>query len=53
MNSSHSMLTDWGLEHFPIESHRAILDVGCGGGKTISRLASIAAQAKVYGIDYS
>ncbi|HEY6269843.1 MAG TPA: class I SAM-dependent methyltransferase [Candidatus Acidoferrum sp.] len=36
-----------------MESHRAILDVGCGGGKTISRLASIVAQAKVYGIDYS
>ena len=34
MNSSHSKLTDWGLEHLPIESHRAILDVGCGGGKT-------------------
>jgi ubiquinone/menaquinone biosynthesis C-methylase UbiE len=53
MNSSHSKLTDWGLEHIPIENHRAILDVGCGGGRTVSKLASIAAQAKVYGIDYS
>jgi SAM-dependent methyltransferase len=53
MNSSHSKLTDWGLEHIPIENHRAILDVGCGGGRTVSKLASIAAQAKVHGIDYS
>jgi ubiquinone/menaquinone biosynthesis C-methylase UbiE len=53
MNSSHSKLTDWGLGHIPIENHRTILDVGCGGGRTISKLASIAAQPKVYGIDYS
>jgi len=53
MNSSHSKLTDWGLEHIPLENHRTILDVGCGGGRTVSKLASIAAQAKVYGLDYS
>jgi ubiquinone/menaquinone biosynthesis C-methylase UbiE len=32
MNSSHSKLTDWGLEHISIENHHTILDVGCGGG---------------------
>jgi ubiquinone/menaquinone biosynthesis C-methylase UbiE len=53
MNSSHSRLTDWGLQHIPIENHRVILDLGCGGGRTISKLASIARQAKVYGVDYS
>jgi ubiquinone/menaquinone biosynthesis C-methylase UbiE len=53
MNSSHSKLTDWGLEQIPIENHRAILDIGCGGGRTVSKLAAIAKQAKVYGIDYS
>jgi ubiquinone/menaquinone biosynthesis C-methylase UbiE len=53
MNSSHSKLTDWGLEHIAIENQRAILDVGCGGGRTVSKLASIAKQAKVYGVDYS
>ena len=53
MNSSHSELTDWGLEHNPIEKDLTILDVGCGGGRTISKLATIATQAKVYGIDYS
>jgi ubiquinone/menaquinone biosynthesis C-methylase UbiE len=53
MNSSHSKLTDWGLEHFSIENHHTILDVGCGGGRTVSKLAAIATQGKVYGVDYS
>ena len=30
-----------------------ILDVGCGGGRTLSKLATAATQGKVYGIDYS
>jgi 2-polyprenyl-3-methyl-5-hydroxy-6-metoxy-1,4-benzoquinol methylase len=51
MNLSHSKLTDWGLTHIPVEKHFAILDVGCGGGRTISKLAAMAAQGKVYGVD--
>ena len=53
MNSGHSKLTDWGLEHVSIEKHYTILDIGCGGGRTVSKLAAIAAQGKVCGIDYS
>jgi ubiquinone/menaquinone biosynthesis C-methylase UbiE len=53
MNSSHSKVTDWGLAHISIEKHYTILDVSCGGGRTISKLAAAAAQGKVYGIDYS
>lgn len=53
MNASHSKLTDWGLEHISIENHYTILDVGCGGGRTVSKLAAIATQGKVYGVDYS
>ena len=53
MNSSHSKLTDWGLKHVLIENHHTILDVGCGGGRTVSKLAAIATQGKVYGVDYS
>src|SRR5690348_16112333 len=53
MNASHSRLTDWGLQHVSIESHYTILDIGCGGGRTVSKLAAIATQGKVYGIDYS
>jgi ubiquinone/menaquinone biosynthesis C-methylase UbiE len=53
MNASHSKLTDWGLEHISIEKRHTILDVGCGGGRTISKLAAMATQGKVYGVDYS
>jgi ubiquinone/menaquinone biosynthesis C-methylase UbiE len=53
MNASHSKLTDWGLKHISIENHYAVLDVGCGGGRTVSKLAAIATQGKVYGIDFS
>ena len=53
MNWSHSKLTDWGLRHISIENHYTILDVGCGGGRTVSKLAAIATQGKVYGVDYS
>jgi len=53
MNARHSRLTDWGLEHISIESHYTILDLGCGGGRTVSKLAAIATQGKVYGVDHS
>ena len=53
MNSSHSKLTGWGLEQISIDGHNTILDVGCGGGRTVSKLAAIATQGKVYGIDHS
>src|SRR5579859_3757904 len=53
MNSRHSQVTDWGLGHVCIEKQYTILDVGCGGGRTLSKLAEAAAQGKVYGIDYS
>jgi ubiquinone/menaquinone biosynthesis C-methylase UbiE len=53
MNSRHSGVTDWGLAHISIGKHYTILDVGCGGGRTIDKLATAATQGKVYGIDYS
>jgi len=53
MNARHSKLTDWGLAHVSIERHYTILDVGCGGGRTVSKLAAVAEQGKVYGIDFS
>jgi ubiquinone/menaquinone biosynthesis C-methylase UbiE len=53
MNSSHSKLTDWGLAQIAVEKHYTILDVGCGGGRTIYKLAAIAPQGEVYGMDYS
>jgi ubiquinone/menaquinone biosynthesis C-methylase UbiE len=53
MNRRHSKLTDWGLKHVSIGSDDTILDIGCGGGRTIDKLVAIAAKGKVYGVDYS
>jgi ubiquinone/menaquinone biosynthesis C-methylase UbiE len=53
MNKGHWNLTTWGLKHISIKSDSVILDVGCGGGKTISRLAQRAVHGKVYGLDHS
>jgi ubiquinone/menaquinone biosynthesis C-methylase UbiE len=53
MNSRHSKVTDWGLSHISIDKHSTILDVGCGGGRTVNKLATIASQGKVYGVDFS
>jgi len=53
MNRRHSSVTDWGLSHVSIERQFTILDVGCGGGRTIDKLATLASAGKVYGIDIS
>ena len=53
MNSRHSKVTEWGLSHASIGKQDIILDVGCGGGRTASKLAAIATQGKVFGIDHS
>jgi ubiquinone/menaquinone biosynthesis C-methylase UbiE len=53
MNRHHDKLTDWGLSHVVIKPNDKILDVGCGGGRTISKLATFASGGKVYGVDYS
>jgi ubiquinone/menaquinone biosynthesis C-methylase UbiE len=53
MNRRHSKVTEWGLAHVSIRTRDTILDVGCGGGRTVARLAAMAAEGKTYGIDYS
>jgi SAM-dependent methyltransferase len=53
MNRSHSKLTDWGLEHTKIDPNFTILDVGCGGGRTIQKLAAQASNGRIYGVDYA
>src|SRR5215469_3878734 len=53
MNRSHSKLTDWGLQHVTIAPNFTILDVGCGGGRTVSKLAALTTQGKVCGVDFS
>jgi len=53
MNRGHKSMTEWGLCHARIGSQFRILDVGCGGGAAIQRLATAAPDGRVYGIDYA
>ena len=53
MNRSHAEQTDWGLSHVAVGADYTILDIGCGGGATVRKLAGLASEGNVYGIDYS
>jgi SAM-dependent methyltransferase len=53
MNQGHEPLTLWGLTKVKIASSDVILDVGCGGGATVRKLAKLAPHGKVFGIDIS
>lgn len=53
MNKGHSELTDWALGFVQIKRNDTVLDVGCGGGKTVSKLCKIVGNGKVFGVDYS
>ena len=53
MNLSHSAMTDWGLQKVGVAKGAAILDVGCGGGWTVQKLAGLASEGRVIGLDYS
>ena len=53
MNSRHSKVTDWGLSHISVKAEDTVLDVGCGGGRTVAKLAASASKGRVFGIDYS
>jgi SAM-dependent methyltransferase len=52
MNARHSRLTDWGLAHVQLGRDFTALDIGCGGGRTVAKLADACVGA-VHGIDYS
>ena len=51
MNKEHTPVSLWGLKHLDIAPDDVVLDVGCGGGMNVKRMAEKA--KKVYGIDYS
>lgn len=57
MNQSHESLTLWALDLLKEKTVgkkiETILDVGCGGGATLSRLLNQYTSATVYGVDYS
>jgi len=53
MNVAHAPLTDWGLTHVTVGPADVMLDVGCGGGRTVQKLAALAPDGRVWGVDYS
>ena len=53
MNRRHSDVTDWGLTHVVVESRDTILDIGCGGGRTLEKLAARASEGRIFGVDFS
>lgn len=53
MNCWHGPLTNWGLGYVPFRDGWTILDVGCGGGKTLRRLLKRSKGAIIHGIDIS
>ncbi len=53
MNQGHGPLTMWGLEKLSIAQDAVIIDIGCGGGGTVNRLARLASSGKVVGVDLS
>lgn len=53
MNESHAPVTEWALAFLDPKGASRMLDIGCGGGATIKRLADLAPEAAVTGVDYS
>ena len=53
MNLGHGAMTDWGLQGLTLPPDASILDIGCGGGSTVRKLAAMAPGGRVVGVDYS
>lgn len=53
MNRAHAPMTDWVLSQIPPMSSGRVLDVGCGGGGAMRKLAGLVPDIKIHGVDYS
>ncbi len=54
MNTGHAKISDWGLESLNgLSFSGSIVDIGCGGGRIISKLAEMFPAAQITGVDYS
>ena len=53
MNESHARLVDWGLSHIALHARDTVLDIGCGGGNTLARMAERVTEGHLVGIDYA
>lgn len=53
MNESHSPVTGWALGLWEISESDRILDIGCGGGGALHRMAEQVVSGHLTGVDYS
>lgn len=53
MNESHASVTQWALGFFDFQESDRVLDIGCGGGATLARMAGHIVSGHLTGIDYS
>ena len=53
MNESHAKLVEWGLSHIDLSTGDTVLDIGCGGGNTLARMAERVTEGHLTGIDYA
>ena len=53
MNEHHSAVTDWALGFLDVKGDSRALDIGCGGGATLAKIASKIVNGHVTGADYS
>ena len=53
MSESHAGVTEWGLGFLALEPAHAVLDIGCGAGAALSRMAQTVTAGHLTGADYS
>ncbi len=53
MNFGHGPLFNWGVKKLPERDFKKILDLGCGGGRNIAKLAKLHENSELKGIDIS
>lgn len=53
MNEHHAQLTEWALSHVDGLEPSHILDIGCGGGMALSKMATLYPSSILDGVDIS
>ncbi|MBQ8921894.1 MAG: class I SAM-dependent methyltransferase [Oscillospiraceae bacterium] len=53
MNESHAAVTEWGLSFLDLHADHRVLDIGCGGGAALRRMAQTVTAGHLTGADYS
>ena len=53
MNESHAAVTAWGLTCLDLQAASRVLDIGCGGGACLQKMAQTVTAGHLTGVDYS